>query len=254
MELVESDTLDRADQGPQTGGWVSADGSLVALSDLDNSNGDIGVDWMTPQLQDANASLAVGGYYCGRISTDGAGEFSELVLDGGGRGVITVLEERRGQTGQAVVAYSVNPRGVLSLAWGSVQLTGSVSADGDVLIMAQLESSRRGLAVCLRSNNGNSLANVAGSYIGSWINLRPSTAVTELLVTNAGNTSEAVYRDSFGNGNYALGADILLSFWDGRLETRDNHGAIAAGGKAMFIVYTDPDKYPTLVYYTRKQG
>ena len=133
-------------------------------------------------------------------------------------------------------------------------MTGSLSATGDGFGASQLQSSKRGAAVCIASNQGNSLANVAGSYLGTWISLQPVTAVTELLVEQTGNTAEAVHRDSLGGRAYSLGNDFLLSFWDGRLETSANHGAIAAGGRAMFIVYTNPSKYPTLVYYTRKSG
>jgi hypothetical protein len=78
--------------------------------------------------------------------------------------------------------------------------------------------------------------------------------VTELLVNATGSTAESVHIDSTGGRAYSLGLDFMLVNWDGKLATSANYGAISINGRAMFIVYTDPNKFPTLVYYTRKSG
>jgi hypothetical protein len=243
-----------AGSNPDIGGWATSESDLLALVDTDAGDNEISVTYMTPQLSEANSSLFTGKYYCGRISTSGAGEFSEILASGNGTGVFRILAERRGQTGQAAVAYSVAANGTMSLSWGSVSLTGNLSTTGDVYVASQLHSTKRGTAVCIRANSGKSLLNVAGNYLGAWISLQPVTAVTELLIDETGTTAESVHRDSLGGRSYSLGVDWILSFWDGRLSTSANHGAISGDGRTMFIVYTNPSKYPTLVYYTRKPG
>jgi hypothetical protein len=235
-------------------GWAPRAFDLFALVDSDASDNEIGVSWHTPQLEDADNSLLNGSYYCGRISTNGAGEFSQLILNGKGAGVIKVLEERRGQTGQASVSYSVTPYGAVALSWGSLRLNGGVSSNGDVITASQIESGRRGAAVCIRANAGKSLLNVASSYLGAWISLQPMTAVTELLVDTSGTTAEAVALDSAGGRAYSIGQDWMLVNWDGKLATSSNHGAISADGRFMFIIRLNPGGFPALVFYSRKSA
>ena len=51
--------------------------------------------------------------------------------------------------------------------------------------------------------------------------------------------------------------DVLLvpresSVLPGQVDTRDANGAVSPDGRVMFIVQTDPNKFPTLVVYIRK--
>jgi len=38
----------------------------------------------------------------------------------------------------------------------------------------------------------------------------------------------------------------------GQVDTRDANGAVSPDGRVMFIVQTDPNKFPTLIVYIRK--
>jgi hypothetical protein len=38
----------------------------------------------------------------------------------------------------------------------------------------------------------------------------------------------------------------------GEIETRDANGAVSPDGRVMFIIQTDPNKFPTLVVYVRQ--
>ncbi|MCB1710603.1 MAG: hypothetical protein KDI10_17990, partial [Halioglobus sp.] len=96
------------------------------------------------------------------------------------------------------------------------------------------------------------VANVAGSYFGAWISTQPVTGVTELQLDTRGQTAETVLRDSAGGRNYAIGQNFMLVKSTGQIETRDADGAVSPDGRIMFIVQTDPNKYPTLIVYVRK--
>jgi hypothetical protein len=76
--------------------------------------------------------------------------------------------------------------------------------------------------------------------------------LTELLLDQRGQTAETVLLDSTGGRNYSLGQNFMLVKGTGQLETRDANGAISPDGQVMFIVQTDPNKFPTLVVYIRK--
>ena len=96
------------------------------------------------------------------------------------------------------------------------------------------------------------VGNVTGSYYGAWISTQPVTAVTELLLDKMGQTAETVLRDSAGGRNYALGQNFMLVKATGQITTRDADGAVSPDGRVMFIVQTDPNRFPTLIVYVRK--
>jgi hypothetical protein len=81
---------------------------------------------------------------------------------------------------------------------------------------------------------------------------QPATAVTELLLDSQGQTAEVVLRDSVGGRNYALDSNFMLVLASGQIETRDADGAVSPDGRVVFLVLTDPNKFPTLIVYVRK--
>jgi hypothetical protein len=55
-----------------------------------------------------------------------------------------------------------------------------------------------------------------------------------------------------GGRNYSLGSNFMLVKATGEIETRDANGAVSPDGRVMFIIQTDPNKFPTLVVYVRQ--
>jgi hypothetical protein len=233
-------------------GAATANGDLLTLVDTDTSDGEISVTYLMPARDKASNAEFVGSYYCGHIATDGLARFVKIVANATGGGLLSVLEDREGASGSARVAYKVYEDGTMTLDYARVHLVGSLSAGGAVFVSSQLQNSGRGAAVCVRASSAKTLGNVAGQWLGSWISTGLSSAVTELLVTDSGQTAEAVYRDSIGGRSYPLGADWMLVNWDGRLSTSVQFGAVSADDRVAFTVNTNPSKFPTLILYIHK--
>jgi hypothetical protein len=54
-----------------------------------------------------------------------------------------------------------------------------------------------------------------------------------------------------GGRNYSLGSNFMLVKATGEIETRDDSGAVSPDGRVLFIVQTDPNKFPPLIVYVR---
>ncbi|MEP5763557.1 MAG: hypothetical protein ABJ308_03155 [Halieaceae bacterium] len=237
-----------------SGGGATVGLDFMTLVDTDSSDNEISVAYLMPELEEAAAGLFFGSYYCGHISTRqlGFSTFFRAVMTGNGTGAVELISDRYSRSGSTGATYQVFADGTATLDYDGRRLTGSLSADGSVFAGAEINDSGKGAAICLRSSSNRTLFDVIGSYYGAWMSAQPVSAVTDLLVSNTGQTAESVLRDSIGGRSYFLAADFLLAFGDGRLETSTNFGASSPDGRLMFIINTDPNKYPTLIVYVRK--
>jgi hypothetical protein len=164
-----------------------------------------------------------------------------------------IVSDRQNRTGfQAQISYQVSADGTTTFDYGGARLAGSLSKDGSVFTATQISSSLQGAGICLRTSGNKQVANVAGGYYGAWLSTQPVTAVTELLLDNRGQTAEVVLRDSLGGRDYALDANFMLVLASGQIETRDADGAVSPDGRVLFLVQTDPNRFPTLIVYVRK--
>lgn len=233
-------------------GGATAAGDFLTLVDTDSSDGEISLTQLMAKQSKAEPSAFTGLYYCGHVLGNGQSLFFRASLDGKGSGTAVVLSHRLGNGGQAPISYSVSEDGTTLLDYAGARLAGSLSADGSVFTATQVSSSVQGTAICLRSSGNKMVGNVKGSYYGAWMSTQPVTAVTEMVLDKLGQTAEAVIRDSAGGRNYFLDQNFMLVKASGQIETRDADGAVSPDGRVMFIVQTDPNRYPTLVVYVRK--
>jgi hypothetical protein len=240
-----------ASTGFDIGGAATANMSLVTLVDTDNSDADVSVAYLTPKLKQAENAHFSGTFYCGRIGTAGAASYFRAVLNGNGGGILTLLSDRLGYSGVRGIGYTVFPDGTTTLDYADVHLAGSLSADGEIFVATQLQASTQGSAICIKASANKTIASVKGTYYGSWISTQPAVAVTEWLIDKSGTTAEAVRIDSFGGSNYSLGTDWVLVNYDGKMSTQTTEGAVSRDGRIIFLVNTNPGKFPTLVLYTR---
>ena len=164
-----------------------------------------------------------------------------------------ILADRQDREGfQAPIDYSVSADGTTTFDYGGVRLAGSISGDGEVFTATQIGSGLQGTATCVKSSGDKMVRNVAGRYYGAWMSTQPVTGVTELVLDNRGQTTEKVLRDSAGGRNYALGDNFMPVLASGELETRDARGAVSPDGRVLFLVQTDPNRFPTLIVYVRQ--
>ncbi len=243
--------------GPDTnslvpGGGATAAGDFLTLVDTDAGDGDISVAYLMPKQSKAQQGAFNGTYFCGHVLSNGQALFFRANMDGKGGGALIVINRRLTGANQAAMTYTVSPDGTTVLDYAGARLAGSLSADGSVFSATQISPTVQGAAVCLRTSSNKMVTNVAGSYYGAWISTQPVTAVTELLLDKMGQTAEAVLLDSSGGRNYSLGQNFMLVKATGQIETRDADGAVSQDGRVMFIVQTDPNKFPTLIVYVRK--
>jgi hypothetical protein len=244
--------------GPSPGslvpsGGATSVGDFLALVDTDTGNGDISVTYLQPELAGAGQGLFSGTYYCGHVLTNGQSLFFRATMNGRGQGSLIIIRDRQGRVDQqAQIRYEVSEDGTTTFDYGGVRLAGSLSADGSVFAATQVSSSAQGAGICIRASTTNRLSNLIGKYYGAWFSTRPVAGVTELVLDNKGQTVEAVLRDSVGGRNYSLGTNFILALSTGQLETRDADGAVSADGRLMFLIQTDPNKFPTLIVYVRQ--
>ena len=169
-----------------------------------------------------------------------------------GGGALIVINQRLTGANQAAMSYKVSADGTTTVDYAGARLAGSLSPDGSVFTATQISPTVQGAAICLRTSSNKMVGNVAGSYYGAWISTQPVTAVTELLLDKMGQTAETALRDSSGGRNYSLGRNFMLVKATGQIETRDADGAVSQDGRVLFIIQTDPNKFPTLIVYVRK--
>ena len=235
------------------GGAATFAGDFLTLADTNSSDGEISVTYLQPDRLEAKNSDFMGTYYCGHILSNGQSLFFRANLNGKGKGSMVIVSDRQGRTGlQAQISYDVSEDGTTTLDYGGARLAGSLSQDGSVFTGTQISSGVQGAGICLRSSRDKRVANVAGAYTGAWMSTQPVTAVTELVLDKLGQTVEVVVRDSIGGRNYALSPNFMLVLASGQIETRDADGAVSPDGRVLFIVQTDPNRFPTLIVYVRK--
>lgn len=234
------------------GGGATAAGDFLTLVDTDTGDGEVSVAYLMPEQSRAGQGVFNGTYFCGHILSNGQSLFSRASMDGKGGGTLVVLNKRLTGANQASVSYQVSEDGTTTFDYAGARLAGSLSADGSVFTATQISPAVQGAGICLRTSGNKLVANVAGSYFGAWISTQPVTGVTELQLDTRGQTAETVLRDSAGGRNYAIGQNFMLVKSTGQIETRDADGAVSPDGRIMFIVQTDPNKYPTLIVYVRK--
>ena len=173
-------------------------------------------------------------------------------MNGKGSGAMAVISRRLPGASQAAISYEVSEDGTTIFEYAGARLAGSLSADGSVFAATQVTAQLQGAGMCVRTSGNKMVANVAGSYYGAWMSTQPVTGLTELLLDQRGQTAETVLVDSTGGRNYSLGQNFMLVKGTGQVDTRDANGAVSPDGRVMFIVQTDPNKFPTLVVYIRK--
>ena len=228
-------------------------GDFLSLVDTDNSDGVISASYLQAELTSATTAAFKGTYYCGHVLSNGQSLFFRATMNGKGAGSMVIESDRQNREGfQAQISVAVSDDGTTTFDYGGARLVGSLSADGSVFTATQISSGVQGAAVCLRTSGNKRIANVAGGYYGAWLSTQPVTAVTELVLDSKGQTRELVLRDSAGGRNYALDANFMLVLASGQIETRDADGAVSPDGRVLFLVQTDPNRFPTLVVYVRK--
>ncbi|MDH4039082.1 MAG: hypothetical protein OEW92_03540 [Gammaproteobacteria bacterium] len=233
-------------------GGATAAGDFLTLADTDTSDNEVSVAYLMPEQAKAQQGAFNGTYFCGHILSNGQALFFRANMDGRGGGALIVLNRRLAGANQAAISYRVSPDGTTTLDYAGARLAGSLSPDGSVFTATQVSPSLQGAGICLRTSGNKMVGNVTGSYYGAWISTQPVTAVTELLLDKMGQTAETVLRDSAGGRNYALGQNFMLVKATGQITTRDADGAVSPDGRVMFIVQTDPNRFPTLIVYVRK--
>jgi hypothetical protein len=252
----EQDSLLLAGPDPDSlvpSGGATSDGEFLTLVDTDPADGEITVTYLMPEQTEAGNGSFSGQYFCGHILTNGQALFSRATLNGKGKGSLVILADRQGREGlQASIDYSVSEDGTTTLDYGGARLAGSLSPGGDVFSATQISSSVQGAAICVRASGNKMIGNVAGGYYGAWMSTQPVTGVTELVLDSRGQTAETVLRDSAGGRNYSLGDNFMLVLASGEIETRDANGAVSPDGNVLFLLQTDPNKFPTLVVYVRQ--
>ena len=235
------------------GGAATANGDFLALADTDTGDGEISVTYVMAKQSKASESAFMGTYYCGHVLSNGQSLFFRANANGKGAGNLVVLSRRLGGgANQAVISYSVSEDGTTILDYAGARLAGSLSRDGSVFTATQVSAPLQGTAICLRTSGNKMVSNVVGSYYGAWFSTQPVAGVTELVLDRLGQTAESVLLDSTGGRNYSLGQNFMLVKASGQIETRDADGAVSPDGRLMFIVQTDPNRFPTLIVYVRK--
>ncbi|MFT6287356.1 MAG: hypothetical protein ACJA09_002110 [Alcanivorax sp.] len=233
-------------------GGATSNGDFLALVDSDSSDNDVSVTYLQPQRSSARESDLNGNYFCGHVMSDGRATFFRAQINGSGGGTAFILEDRQGRSGQTAISYNVAENGTTTFDYLGMRLAGSLSADGSVLAATQVSARLQGSAMCLRSLANKTVASVAGGYYGAWFSTQPISAVSEIVLDNQGQTAEVVLRDSLGGRNYSLGQDFMLVKATGELKTSDSFGSVSADGRILFLVNTNPNKFPTFIAYVRK--
>jgi hypothetical protein len=233
-------------------GGATAAGDFLTLVDTDTGNNGISVAYLMPEQAKAQQGAFNGTYFCGHILSNGQALFFRATMDGKGSGAMIVINKRLAGVNQAGMSYVVSADGTTTVDYAGVRLAGSLAPDGSVFTATQISASLQGAAICLRTSGNKMVGNVAGSYYGAWMSTQPVTAVTELLLDKMGQTAETVLRDSSGGRNYSLGQNFMLVKATGQITSRDADGAVSQDGRVLFLVQTDPNRFPTLIVYVRK--
>jgi hypothetical protein len=234
---------------------------LVALADTEGD--DTSVTFYIPKRETTAAGLFQGSWYCGHISTrvgprrqGGYARFFRAELNDSGSGVFTIVADRWGEFGSQVIGYTLFEDGTALLNYvvnsRVVQLSGSLSADGNLFVGSEIAGDARGIGACVRQSANNTLATVAGTYYGTYVTITSPlyTAVTQRDFTSAGSGDLTIRRDSLGRNNRRLG-DFVLAGFSGQLQTGTREGAISPDGQVMFLIDVRENELPSFSLYMR---
>lgn len=252
--LVSSgvDTLSEA-------GAATDDFDLVGLVDMDGD--DTSITYFMPKRDKTDAGLFAGSWYCGHISTrigprrqGGYARFFSAQLNDSGGGVFTIIADRWGDIGSQVIGYSLFEDGTARLNYLGVQLTGSLSADGNVFVGSEIASDARGVGACVRQSSGNTLGNVAGRFYGTYVTITSPlyTAVVQRDFTTAGSGDLTIRRDSLARRDRRFNDYVLVGF-SGQLQTGTRDGALSPDGKVLFLVDVREGELPSFSLLVREQ-
>ncbi len=240
-------------------GAATSDFSLVTLADTDGD--DTSVTYYMPDRERSNAAAFEGSWYCGHISTrigpqrqGGYARFFSTQLNANGRGLLTLIADRWGFQGSSQqISYTLFEDGTARLNYLGLQLTGSISEDGNVFVGSEIASDARGVGACVRTSSNNTLNTVAGRFYGTYVTITSPlfTAVTQRDVTSAGGGDLTVRRDSRGGRNERFPDFVLVGF-SGQVQTRFRDGAISPDGQVLFLVDVGEDRSPSFSLYVRE--
>ncbi len=239
-------------------GAATGDFDLVTLADTEGN--DTSVTYYMPKRSETNPNSFAGSWYCGHISTrssprgqGGYARFFSAQLNGSGSGSFTIIADRWNEQGSSAIGYTLFEDGTARLNYLGLQLTGSISADGNVFVGSEIASDARGVGACLRTSSNNTLNTVAGTYYGTYVTITSPlfTAVTQRDFTRAGGGDLTIRRDSLGNRNRRFGDYVLVGF-SGQLQTGSREGAISPDGQVVFLIDAREGELPSFSLYVRE--
>ncbi len=241
-----------SDSDFSAGGVATAEFDLVALVDVDPSDDEISVAYLTEIQSDASAATLNGEYFCGFIDSDLAGSFAQAILNGDGTGTVNVLESTSGVTGGGAATYSVTSEGRVTLNFLGARVVGGVADNGNVVALTQTQSATQGAGMCIRASTAQSLAQVVGEYYGAYADTSASTAIRDFRVFSDGSANYTVVADSFG-GLITLPVQLPFSVQpNGRISTGFEQGMVSSDGRIAFLMNSRPGGLPELAVYIRK--
>ena len=239
-------------------GAATGDFDLVTLADTEGN--DTSVTYYMPKRSETNPNSFAGSWYCGHISTrssprgqGGYARFFSAQLNGSGSGSFTIIADRWNEQGSSAIGYTLFEDGTARLNYLGLQLTGSISADGNVFVGSEIASDARGVGACLRTSSNNTLHTVAGTYYCTYVTITSPlfTAVTQRDFTRAGGGDLTIRRDSLGNRNRRFGDYVLVGF-SGQLQTGSREGAISPDGQVVFLIDAREGELPSFSLYVRE--
>ncbi len=238
-------------------GAATASFDLVTLADTEGN--DTSVTYYMPKRSETDPNSFAGSWYCGHISSrqGGYARFFSAQLNGSGSGALTIIADRWNQQGTSALGYTLFEDGTARLNYRAsrwnVQLTGSISADGNVFVGSEIAGDARGVGACLRTSSNNTLNTVAGTFYGSYVTITSPlfTAVTQRDFTRAGGGDLTIRRDSRGNRNIRDNDYVLVGF-SGQLQTGDREGAISPDGQVVFLIDARAGELPSFSLYVRE--
>ncbi len=231
---------------------------LVTLADTDGD--DTSVTYYMPKRSETNPNSFVGSWYCGHISTrvgprrqGGYARFFSAEFGSSGSGALSIIADRWNEQGSTAIGYSLFEDGTARINYLGLQLTGSISADGNVFVGSEIASDARGVGACVRTSSNNTLNSVAGTFYGTYITITSPlfTAVTQRDFTRAGSGDLTVRRDSLGGRNNRFGDYVLVGF-SGQLQTGTREGAISPDGQVAFLIDVRERELPSFSLYIRQ--
>ncbi|MDJ0879204.1 MAG: hypothetical protein QNI86_11370 [Halieaceae bacterium] len=235
------------------GGVATLEFDLVALVDLDGSDNEVSVAYLTPTRTSASNAILSGEYFCGFLDTDPASSFTQATLNGDGTGTFDVLESTSGLTGGGPLTYAVTSEGSVILNIAGFRLVGGIADDGNVITLTRTEAIGQGSGMCIKASTDQSIATMVGEYYGaSASSSTASTSILELEVFAEGSAAFSVLVDSFGGGPTPLDETPFAVVENGRISSGFEQGMVSSDGRIAFLLVSRPDSQPEFTVYIRK--